>query len=155
MFLPVRENMVYCHPSDAVWKREILGLALPETWHSSLLAVAERYVREMGVRGLKLYPTYQGFCANDSMPYPLYAKAQQLGIPVMILTGSSIFSGTRLKYGNPPYSDDVAVDFPEPEKTPDQPILRSDWPELQRIGESIAATWSLTTSRPRFWAETL
>jgi predicted TIM-barrel fold metal-dependent hydrolase len=74
---------------------------------------AERYVREMGFRGLKLYPTYQGFYANDSMLYPLYAKAQELGIPVMIHTGSSIFSGARLKYGDPLYIDDVAVDFPE------------------------------------------
>lgn len=74
---------------------------------------AERYVREMGFRGLKLYPTYQGFYANDSMLYPLYAKAQELGIPVVIHTGSSIFSGARLKYGDPLYIDDVAVDFPE------------------------------------------
>lgn len=74
---------------------------------------AERYVREMGFRGLKLYPTYQGFYANDSMLYPLYAKAQELGIPVMIHTGSSVFSGTRLKFGDPLYIDDVAVDFPE------------------------------------------
>src|SRR4030043_948277 len=54
---------------------------------------SERYVREMGFRGLKLYPTYQGFYANDSMLYPLYAKAQELGVPAVFHTGSSIFSG--------------------------------------------------------------
>ena len=73
----------------------------------------ERCVLEMGFQGLKLYPTYQGFYANDSMIYPVYAKAQELGIPVMIHTGSSIFSGARLKYGDPLWIDDVAVDFPE------------------------------------------
>jgi predicted TIM-barrel fold metal-dependent hydrolase len=67
----------------------------------------------MGFRGLKLYPTYQGFYANDSIIYPLYAKAEELGIPVMIHTGSSIFTGARLKYGDPLWIDDVAVDFPE------------------------------------------
>jgi predicted TIM-barrel fold metal-dependent hydrolase len=73
----------------------------------------ERYVSEMGFRGVKLYPTYQQFYANDSRLYPLYAKAQEKGIPVMIHTGSSIFRGARLKYGDPLYMDDVAVDFPE------------------------------------------
>jgi hypothetical protein len=73
----------------------------------------ERYVTKMGFRGLKLYPTYQHFYANDSRLYPLYAKAQELGIPVMIHTGSSVFRGSRLKYGDPLFMDDVAVDFPE------------------------------------------
>ena len=72
----------------------------------------DKYVNEMDFRGVKLYPTYQHFYANDSRLYPLYAKAQELNIPVMIHTGSSIFRGARLKYGDPIYMDDVAVDFP-------------------------------------------
>ena len=78
---------------------------------ADLAGELERYVTEMGFRGLKLYPTYQHFYANDSRLYPLYAKAQELGIPVMLHTGSSIFKGARLKYGDPLYIDDVAVDF--------------------------------------------
>lgn len=73
----------------------------------------ERYVTDLGFRGLKLYPTYHHFYANSNRIYPLYAKAQELRIPVMIHTGSSIFRGARLKYGDPLYMDDVAVDFPE------------------------------------------
>jgi predicted TIM-barrel fold metal-dependent hydrolase len=73
----------------------------------------ERYVTDMGFRGVKLYPTYHHFYANSNRIYPLYAKAEELGIPVMIHTGSSIFKGARLKYGDPLYMDDVAVDFPD------------------------------------------
>lgn len=73
----------------------------------------ERYVTEMGFRGVKLYPVYQHFYPNDRRIYPLYAKAQELGIPVMVHTGSSIFRGARLKYGDPLYLDDVVVDFPD------------------------------------------
>jgi len=80
---------------------------------ADLAGELERYVTEMGFRGVKLYPTYQHFYANDNRLYPLYARAQELGIPVMIHTGSSIFRGARLKYGDPLYMDDVAVDFPE------------------------------------------
>jgi len=72
----------------------------------------ERCVLDMGMKGLKLYPTYQGFYANDNMIYPLYAKAEELKIPVMIHTGTLSFKGARLKYGDPLWIDDVAVDFP-------------------------------------------
>jgi len=80
---------------------------------ADLAGELERYVTEKGFRGIKLYPTYQHFYVNDSRLYPLYAKAQELGIPMMVHTGSSVFRGARLKYGDPLYIDDVAVDFPD------------------------------------------
>ncbi len=73
----------------------------------------EELVRNQGFKGLKLYPTYQHFYPNETKMYPLYAKAQELRIPVLLHIGSSIFTGARLKYGDPIYLDDVAVDFPE------------------------------------------
>jgi len=42
----------------------------------------------------------------------VYAKAHELGIPVKWHTGTSVFPASRLKYGDPIYIDDVAVDFP-------------------------------------------
>ena len=73
----------------------------------------ERLVRDHGFRGLKLYPTYSYFYPNDPKLYPVYAKAQELGIPVKWHTGTSAFPASRLKYGDPVHIDDVAVDFPE------------------------------------------
>lgn len=68
---------------------------------------------DAGFRGLKMYPTYQHFYPNEPALYPLYAQAEKLQVPVMFHTGSSIFQGARLKYGDPLCLDDVAVDFPE------------------------------------------
>jgi predicted TIM-barrel fold metal-dependent hydrolase len=73
----------------------------------------KRLVEEDGFKGLKLYPTYQQYHPNDEIVYPLYEEAQRLGIPVMVHTGSSIFKGSKLKFGNPLLLDDVMVDFPE------------------------------------------
>ncbi len=73
----------------------------------------ERLVRERGFRGLKLYPTYSYFYPNDPLLYPVYAKAQELRIPVKWHTGTSAFPASRLKYGDPVHIDDVAVDFPD------------------------------------------
>lgn len=72
----------------------------------------ERLVLDQGFRALKLYPTYVYFYPNDALLYPIYAVAERLGIPVLVHTGSSVFPGSRLKYGDPLYLDDVAVDFP-------------------------------------------
>lgn len=71
-----------------------------------------RYV-EAGVRGLKLYPSYQYFYANDRRAYPLYEICQAHGLPVLLHIGSSVLPRTRLKYCDPIYLDDVAIDFPE------------------------------------------
>ena len=73
----------------------------------------ERCIHELGMKGIKLYPTYQQFYPNDRMLYPLYSKAQEFRIPVMVHTGSSLFCGSRMKYGDPVLLDDIAVDFPE------------------------------------------
>ncbi|MBI2303742.1 MAG: amidohydrolase [Chloroflexi bacterium] len=69
-------------------------------------------VEELGMRGLKLLPPYGLYYPNDVSIYPVYAEAQRLRIPVLIHTGSSTFRGSRMKYGDPLYLDDVAVDFP-------------------------------------------
>ena len=67
---------------------------------------------ELGHKGFKLYPVYQHFYPNDRRLYTFYARAEEIGIPIMFHTGSSTFPGSRLKYGDPLYLDDVAVDFP-------------------------------------------
>ena len=49
---------------------------------------------------------------NEAVMYPLYARAEELGLPVMFHTGTSRFAGTRLRLAQPMLLDDVAVDFP-------------------------------------------
>ncbi|MFX1509437.1 MAG: amidohydrolase family protein [Promethearchaeota archaeon] len=80
----------------------------------------ENAVGTLGMRGLKLYPTYQHFYPNayaTSQGWEklrmLYETAETLGIPVMFHTGTSVFPGARLKYGNPLFLDDIASDFPK------------------------------------------
>ena len=73
----------------------------------------ERLVKEFGFGGFKVYPVYQHHYVNDIRMYPLYAKAQELGVPMLVHTGSSVFKGARIKYGDPLHLDDVAIDFPK------------------------------------------
>lgn len=71
-----------------------------------------RYI-DAGVRGLKLYPSYQHYYPNDPRVYPLYELCRDHGLPVLLHIGSSVIPGTRMKYCDPIHLDDVAVDFPD------------------------------------------
>jgi predicted TIM-barrel fold metal-dependent hydrolase len=73
----------------------------------------ERAIVEGGVRGLKLYPSYQFFYPNDAIVYPVYEVCQRHRLPVLLHVGSSVLRGTRMKYCDPIHLDDVAVDFPD------------------------------------------
>ena len=87
-----------------------------------LLAISEakRLIATGLVRGFKLHPPIQGFFPNDRIAYPLYKVIEEARLPVVFHTGHSGIGtgmpgggGIRLKYGNPMYIDDVAVDFPD------------------------------------------
>lgn len=98
----------FCHGS----KRLIPFCNINHYMHVQPAQELERLVTQKGFRGIKIYPTYQQFYPNDHVLYPMYAVAQELGIPLMVHTGSSVFKGARLKFGDPLALDDVAVDFP-------------------------------------------
>ena len=80
--------------------------------HPNMGELLSKLVIDHGFKGVKLYPTYNYFYPNDAALYPLYAVAEKLSIPILFHTGSSIFNNSRIKYGNPIFYDDIAVDFP-------------------------------------------
>lgn len=73
---------------------------------------AEHAVRTLGCRGIKLLPTYVHFYPDDKRLQPVYEVASALEVPVMFHTGTSLFKGSRIRYGHPLLLDDVAEDFP-------------------------------------------
>lgn len=81
---------------------------------------ARRLITEYGVRGFKFHPNAQEFYPNDRAVYPLYEVIAEHGCIALFHTGQTgVGAGTRggggirLKYSNPLYLDDVAVDFPD------------------------------------------
>jgi len=72
----------------------------------------EKAVIEWGAKGLKVYPPC-GFYPNDKVCYPLYQKALDLGVPVLIHTGHTVLPSLRSITAEPKYIDDVAIAFPE------------------------------------------
>ncbi len=81
---------------------------------------ARRLMRDFGIKGFKFHPTQMGFYPNDRSAYGLYeAIAGEGGIALFhtgqtgVGSGMRGGNGMRLKYSNPLYLDDVAVDFPD------------------------------------------
>lgn len=75
-------------------------------------------LHERGIRALKIHPPHQLVHANDHVHggerlRAIYDTAQELRMPVMVHTGTSLFPGARNRFGHPMELDDVCVDFPE------------------------------------------
>lgn len=90
--------------------------------HKGMMGVreAKRLIADYDVKGFKFHPTVQGFFPNDRMAYKLYEVIAEAKLPAIfhsghsgIGTGMAGGGGLRLKYSDPMYLDDVAVDFPD------------------------------------------
>ena len=76
---------------------------------------------DSGLRALKLHPPHMlvhPAAHTEQTPEgralaAIYTAAQRRGLPVIIHTGTSVFPGARVRFGDPIGIDDVAVDFPD------------------------------------------
>jgi len=83
--------------------------------HKVMTAVRglERAVTNLGLRGVNIGPFFQQLHSNDKKYYPIYAKAVELDVPVVLHTSVNFDPGSVMDFGHPKYLDEVAVDFPD------------------------------------------
>jgi len=89
-----------------------IGFASVDPHHPDAPGRLKSAVEDLGLRGLKLNPAMQRFFADDTLAYPLYETARDLGIPILFHAGMSWEPGSRLQYGHPIRMENVAADFP-------------------------------------------
>jgi len=82
------------------------------TLSPAILDEVREYLRQGSIRGLKLYPGYEPYFPSDHALEPVYALAEEFGVPVMIHSGDTFTPGGKLKYAHPLNIDEVAVDHP-------------------------------------------
>jgi predicted TIM-barrel fold metal-dependent hydrolase len=81
---------------------------------AAAVAELERAITELGLSGVKLYPMYQHWAANDrDLAFPIYRKAADLDIPVMIHQAGSTRIDAKLELGRPALLDDIGREFRE------------------------------------------
>ena len=76
------------------------------------LAELRGFLEAGAIKGLKLYPGYEPFYPADPKLAPVYALAEEFGVPVMIHCGDTYAPTGKIKYSHPINVDEVAVDFP-------------------------------------------
>jgi uncharacterized protein len=110
---------------------------------------AKRLILEYKVKGFKFHPSTQAFFPNDRLAYPLYEVIAEAKLPALFHTGQTGAGagmrgggGIRLKYSNPLYLDDVAVDFP------DMPIILAH-PSFPWQEEAL----SVATTKPQVYID--
>lgn len=103
----------------------------------------ERAIAELNLDGLKLYPGIDQYSPDDQdLAFPIYAKADELGIPVMIHMGLCSASDPSLRYERPWLLDDVGRHFPDLHVL----VCHAGWPW---VDECIA----LMVKHPNFWCD--
>lgn len=70
-------------------------------------------VEDLGLKGLKLGPVYQHFDPLDRKHWPLFAKCQELGLPIMWHQGATFPSAAKLRWGLPLQLEDIAMEYPD------------------------------------------
>jgi len=91
-----------------------LGFAGVDPWKGMQAVRDLDYAyHELGLRGVNIGPWLYGLKPNDKRFYPIYTKAVELDIPIVLHTSSHFFRGVSMETGNPVYVDEVAIDFPE------------------------------------------
>ncbi len=68
---------------------------------------------ELGLFGLKLYPTTHGYEVNDPKAFPVYEAASSIGMPIMFHHAGMPSPGDLLRHSDPALIDEVALSFPK------------------------------------------
>jgi uncharacterized protein len=90
---------------------KLVGFASVDAARPDAVAQLERAV-EMGLRGLKLAPTYQGFDPLSPQAWAVYEAADALDLPILWHQGTTFVRDAELRYALPIQIDQVAIRFP-------------------------------------------
>lgn len=83
----------------------------PNKWNAA--SELEQAVGEYNMSGLKLGPIYQNFYPDDKKHFSLYAKANELDIPILWHQGTSFVPEGFLDASRPAALDPIAREFPD------------------------------------------
>jgi predicted TIM-barrel fold metal-dependent hydrolase len=104
------KNRIYAEATER-YPNRLLSLFGIDPRRRDALRLFEKGIEEWGMKGLKIHPT-AGFYPDDPICYPIYERAQEYGVSVLIHSGNEP-APMAVKYSQPKYIDTIAADFPE------------------------------------------
>jgi predicted TIM-barrel fold metal-dependent hydrolase len=100
-------ELVRAHPD------KLIGFMSVHPRDPRMLDEMDRCAGDLGLRGIKLGPNYQNFDPLGEDAFRLYARAQELGLPILFHQGTSPVRFADLDYAHPRHIDRVAARFPD------------------------------------------
>jgi len=98
----------YCRTAPDRW----YGFASVSAVEPGAREELERCHQELGLRGLKLAPVYQGYDPTDRRAFAVYEYAERQGIPVLIHQATTFPPEAPLRFALPILADEIATRFP-------------------------------------------
>lgn len=119
-----------------------IGVASVDPNDPGALEELRRCGTQLGLRGLKLSPPYQGFDPQSPEAWAIYELAAELGLFLIFHQGAVFHPDCSLQHANPILLDPVAAAFPA------MPII------VAHFGQPwIAETVTLMARHPNVWAD--
>jgi len=103
-------NKVFADAAEK-YPQRLIAFAGIDPRRDKAAEMVERFIKEWGMKGIKLHSA-AGFYPNDKVCYPIYEKALEYGVPVLLHTGE-VLKPLYFKYCQPIYVQEVAMDFPD------------------------------------------
>jgi predicted TIM-barrel fold metal-dependent hydrolase len=103
-------NKVFADAAEK-YPQRLIAFAGIDPRRDKAAEMVERFLKEWGMKGIKLHSA-AGFYPNDKVCYPIYEKALEYGVPVLLHTGE-VLKPLYFKYCQPIYVQEVAMDFPD------------------------------------------
>lgn len=72
-----------------------------------------QYISQKGLAGVGCQPSFVGMAIDDRRMYPIYARAEELRLPIAVHTGINYTTHQPIRNDHPLQVDQVACDFPE------------------------------------------
>ncbi|MBI4573538.1 MAG: amidohydrolase family protein [candidate division NC10 bacterium] len=112
VFLPLAPRPDTLRRFAARQPERLIPFTFVNPWEAGADKILEEDILQRGFRGLKLYPSIQGFHASDERAYAVYAQAEALSCPILFHFGVTLDYRSDLRYSNPLDLHPVARDFP-------------------------------------------
>jgi predicted TIM-barrel fold metal-dependent hydrolase len=103
-------NRVFADAAEK-YPQRLIAFAGIDPRRSKAAEMVEKFLKEWGMKGIKLHSA-AGFYPNDKVCYPIYEKALEYGVPVLLHAGE-VLKPLYFKYCQPIYVQEVAMDFPD------------------------------------------
>jgi predicted TIM-barrel fold metal-dependent hydrolase len=110
----------------------------------------ELAIKDLGLVGLKLAPGIQEFRPDEEAYFPIYERASELGVPIMMHSGLSWEPGSQLEPCRPILLEKIAVKFPDLRIC----IAHFGWPWVMETAALLMKYPNLYTDTACLYADT-